>query len=41
MDTDDYNENSSREHISNIWKKIRDYTEKEYIESIWGIGFKS
>jgi len=40
MDTKDCDENSLRVHISNIRKKIRDYTEKEYIESIWGIGFK-
>lgn len=39
-DTEDCDENSLRVHISNIRKKIRDYTEKEYIESIWGIGFK-
>lgn len=40
MDTEDCDENSLRVHISNIRKKIRDYTEKKYIESIWGIGFK-
>ncbi len=40
MDTEDCDENSLRVHISNIRKKIRDCTEKEYIESIWGIGFK-
>lgn len=40
MDTEDCDENSLRVHISNIRKKIRDYTKKEYIESIWGIGFK-
>lgn len=40
IDTEDCSEYSLRVHISNIRKKIRDYTEKEYIESIWGIGFK-
>lgn len=40
IDTEDCDENSLRVHISNIRKKIRDYTENEYIESIWGIGFK-
>lgn len=40
IDTEDCDENSLRVHISNIRKKIRDYTEVEYIESIWGIGFK-
>ena len=40
MDTEDCDENSLRVHISNIRKKIKDYTNSEYIESIWGIGFK-
>lgn len=39
-DTEDCDENSLRVHISNIRKKIRDYTDNDYIESIWGIGFK-
>ena len=33
-------ENSLKVHISNIRKKIRNVTTDEYIESIWGIGFK-
>lgn len=40
MDTQDCDENSLRVHISNLRKKIRGYTNNEYIESIWGIGFK-
>lgn len=40
IDTEDCDENSLRVHISNIRKKLRDYTNNEYIESIWGIGFK-
>lgn len=40
MDTEDCSEFSLRVHISNIRKKIKDYTDSEYIESIWGIGFK-
>lgn len=40
IDTEDCDENSLRVHISNLRRKIRDYTENEYIESIWGIGFK-
>lgn len=40
LDTEDCSEFSLRVHISNLRKKIRDYTEYEYIESIWGIGFK-
>lgn len=36
----DFDENSLKVHISNIRKKIRNITENEYIESVWGIGFK-
>mgnify|MGYP004654230085 FL=1 len=39
-DTLDGDENSLKVHISNIRKKIRSISEKEYIESVWGIGFK-
>ena len=35
-----YDENSLKVHISNIRKKIRNVTNNEYIESVWGIGFK-
>lgn len=27
-------------HISNIRQKLRRYTEQEYIETVWGIGFR-
>ncbi len=27
-------------HISNIRKKLKSYSDKEYIETVWGIGFK-
>lgn len=40
IDTEDCDENSLRVHISNIRKKIKNYTNDEYIESVWGIGFK-
>lgn len=40
MDTEDCDENSLRVHISNIRRKIREITDEEYIESVWGIGFK-
>lgn len=39
-DTLDCDENSLKVHISNIRKKIKGITSKEYIESVWGIGFK-
>ena len=38
--TKQYDENSLKVHISNIRKKIRNITQTEYIESVWGIGFK-
>ncbi len=40
LDTPDCDENSLKVHISNIRKKIKNITEEEYIESVWGIGFK-
>ena len=27
-------------HISNIRKKIKEVTDEEYIETVWGIGYK-
>ena len=39
-DTLDCDENSLKVHISNIRKKIKSITDKEFIESVWGIGFK-
>ena len=39
-DTEDCDENSLKVHISNIRKKIRRITDDEYIEAVWGIGFK-
>lgn len=40
MEMEYLDENSLRVHMSNLRKKIRDYTNDEYIESVWGIGFK-
>ena len=40
LDTPDCTENSLRQHISNLRKKLRDAGGKEYIEAVWGIGFK-
>ena len=39
-DTPDCVEGSLKVHISNLRKKLREITEKDYIESVWGIGFK-
>lgn len=40
IDTPDCDENSLKVHISNMRKKIRNYTNEEYIEAVWGIGYK-
>ncbi len=40
IETQKYDENALKVHISNIRKKIRSVTNDEYIESVWGIGFK-
>ena len=39
-ETPDCMESSLRVHISNLRKKLRDISDKEYIEAVWGIGFK-
>lgn len=33
-------ENSLKTHISNLRNKLRKISDKDYIESVWGIGFK-
>ena len=40
MDLENCDESSLKVHISNIRKKIRKITQVEYIEAVWGIGFK-
>ena len=40
VDTLDCDENSLKVHISNIRKKIKKVTDTEYIEAVWGIGYK-
>ena len=39
LETPDCVEASLKVHISNLRKKIREFDETEYIESVWGIGF--
>ena len=39
-ETPDCMESSLRVHISNLRKKLRDISDREYIEAVWGIGFK-
>lgn len=39
-DTPDCTESSLKIHISNLRRKLRDAGGKDYIEAVWGIGFK-
>lgn len=39
-DTQDCTESSLKTHISHLRSKLREAGDKEYIEAIWGIGFK-
>lgn len=40
QDTPDCTESSLKQHVSNLRKKLRDAGGEDYIESVWGIGFK-
>lgn len=40
LDIPDCTENSLKVHISNLRKKLKTVSEQEYIESVWGIGFR-
>ena len=39
-DTPDCVESSLKVHISNLRKKLKEAGNKNYIEAVWGIGFK-
>ena len=39
-DTPDCTESSLKMHISNLRKKLREVNSQDYIEAVWGIGFK-
>ena len=39
-ETPDCTESSVKVHVSNLRKKIKELTDTEYIEAVWGIGFK-
>lgn len=39
-DTPDCTESSLKMHISNLRKKLREVRDRDYIEAVWGIGFK-
>lgn len=40
IDTPDCTESSLKVHISNLRKKLSDISGDDYIEAVWGIGFK-
>lgn len=40
IDTPDCTERSLKQHISNLRKKLQDASGLDYIETVWGIGFK-
>lgn len=40
QDTPDCTEGSLKQHISNLRKKLRSAGGRDYIEAVWGIGFK-
>lgn len=40
FDTPDCTESSLKMHVSNLRRKLREISGKDYIEAVWGIGFK-
>ncbi len=40
LDTPDCTDRSLKQHISNLRKKLQDISGVDYIETVWGIGFK-
>ena len=40
IDTPDCTERSLKQHISNLRRKLQEVTGRDYIETVWGIGFK-
>ncbi len=40
QDTPDCTDSSLKMHVSNLRRKLREVTGKDYIEAVWGIGFK-
>lgn len=40
LDTPDCTENSLKTHISHLRGKLREISGKDYVESVWGIGFR-
>lgn len=40
LDTPDCTERSLKQHISNLRRKMQEVSGADYIETVWGIGFK-
>ena len=40
LDTPDCTERSLKQHISNLRRKMQDVSGADYVETVWGIGFK-
>ena len=40
LDTPDCTEYSLKQHVSNLRKKLREAGDQEYIQAVWGIGFR-
>ena len=40
QDTPDCMESSLKVHVSNLRRKLREIKDRDYIEAVWGIGFK-
>lgn len=40
LDTPDCTDSSLKQHVSNLRKKLRAISQREYIEAVWGIGFR-
>ena len=40
LDTPDCTDSSLKQHISNLRRKLREAGGQDYIESVWGIGFR-
>lgn len=40
LEVPDCTESSLKVHVSNLRKKLKTVSEREYVESVWGIGFK-
>ena len=39
LDTPDCTESSLKQHVSNLRKKLKALSGRDYIQSVWGIGF--